>query len=47
MKEGWIVRWLWLDRAADASREEIGAGVPTAKQETWQRAESAPDLPNL
>ena len=35
----------WLDEAADASRrEEQGAGVPAAKQQTWQRAGSAPDL---
>lgn len=37
----------WLDRAADASGEEKGAEVPTAKQETWQRGGSATDPPNL
>lgn len=32
MKDGWMVRW--LDGAAYVSREEKGAGVSTAKQET-------------
>lgn len=43
-KDGWMVRW--LNGAADASREEKGAEVPT-EEETQQRARTEPDLPTL
>lgn len=43
-KKVWMVRW--LNGAADASREEKGAEVPT-EEETQQRARTEPDLPTL